>query len=166
MIAYKFLARGRLGPVSGVAWPEPGVWLEVAGDLSPCARGVHVCRTQDLAHWLSDELWELETSEGAVAGLDCLVVAKAQLVRRVDTWSEGGAARFTAACAAHALASAGTLQSALELVNDSKLAAAAGYFAVSAYCAALAVAKTRRDTEQAYRAERAWQGAWIARELL
>ena len=73
---------------------------------------------------------------------------------------------FTAACAEHALGSAGRLEAAHELVNDSKLAAAAGYIAVSAYCAALAVAKTSRDAEQAYRLERAWQGAWIARELL
>jgi hypothetical protein len=168
VIAYKFLTSGRVGPVSGVAWPEPGVWISAEGELTPCARGLHVCQPEDLAHWLGEELWELETSGDARLGLDCLVVPKAQLVRRVDEWSNGGAARFTAACAEHAAAIVGDVPAPLAFVDDGRLAAAGGYFAVSAYCAALAVANHAvvTEREQAYRRERAWQGAWIARELL
>jgi hypothetical protein len=168
MIAYKFLAQGRVGPVSGAAWPEPGVWLEVPGELAACARGVHVCRTQDLAHWLSDELWELETHGDSLPGTDCLVVPKARLVRCVEAWTAGGAARFAAACAEHAASGSVASTLALEFVSDSKLAGAAGYYAASAYCAALAVTKNGppEQAERAYRDERAWQSAWIARELL
>ena len=130
---------------------------------------MHVCRARDLAHWLNDELWELETAGDELAGIDCVVVGQARLLRRVDAWSNGGAARFADACIAHAAeVVAGSADAALSgFVDDAKLAAAAGYVAVSAYCTALAVAKhlgpLAADPE--YRRERQWQGAWLEREL-
>jgi hypothetical protein len=167
VIAYKFLAAGSLGPLTGFAWPPPGVWVEAAGPLAPCARGVHVCRPSELAHWLSDELWEVEAGGAELAGVDCVVVERARLVRRIAAWTDGGAERFAAACVAHVServpAPAGELR---ELLDDARLCASGGYPAIGAYGAALVVARASADPEQAYAEERAWQSLWIARELI
>jgi hypothetical protein len=170
VIAYKFLAAGAKGPLSGYAWPRPGTWLEVDGPLVLCRRGVHLCRSLDLAHWLHDELWEAETQGDQIEGIDCIVVPRARLVRRIDSWSEGGAARFAQACIEHAtsLLPPAAGQNVREFLDDAKLAADAGYFAVSAFSSALAAAKTSpsEDEEKAYRHERVWQAEWITREVI
>ena len=171
MRAYKFLARGAIGPLSGFPWPAPvgdaaGAWVETTGPLALCARGVHVCRTFDLAHWLHDELWELEAGGDQIDGVDCIVVRRARLVRRIDAWSDGGAARFAAACIEHAAAQLDEADAAvLALLDDARMAAEYGYGAIAAYSAALAVARLG-DGERGYRRERVWQAAWITGELL
>jgi hypothetical protein len=119
---------------------------------------------------LNDELWQLETEGDAIAGVDCLVVRRARLLRRIDAWSAGGAARFATACNQRAAEVVGVNAGSISrgFIDDGRLAAAAGYFAVSAYCAALAVAQhgAGAGIERVYRQERTWQGYWIARELL
>jgi hypothetical protein len=173
MIAHKFLAQGAVSPTSRLVWPTPsedaeGDWIEATGPLTPCARGVHVCRSFDLAYWLNHELWEIETDGECVQGFDCLVVRRARLRRRVTSWSDGGAAGFAAACVEHATELAGRVASLRTLVDDARSAANDGHVAVSAYCAAMAVARLRGPTriDISFREERAWQGEWIARELL
>jgi len=178
MSTYKFLARGAVGPISGFQWPvpaseEPGPWVEAEGSLGLCVNGAHVCRTFELAHWLSDELWETETDGEELAGLDCLVVRRARLVRRIDAWQEGGAARFAEACAEHAAGLADRAPpelaaSARGLLDDALEAARMGYPAVSAYASAVAVAGLGdpADRDAAYRRERLWQSEWIAVSLL
>jgi hypothetical protein len=171
--AYKFLRRGAIDPDSRAAWPQPGVagsacWVTLEGPLAVCVRGVHVCRASDLAHWVGDELWVAETGHERLEGLDCVVVRRARLVRRVDGWSENGASRFALACVDHAAGQlqGGAGQESAELLRDARLSARAGQVASSALCAALAVARDADSHEVAYRAERAWQSAWIAGELL
>ena len=166
MIAFKFLARGGLGPFSSIEWPPAGTWIEVGGPLGLCSRGVHVCRPRDLAHWLHDELWEVETGGEELEAIDCLVVRRARLLRRIDSWSDGGSTRFAEACVAHAMSLAGSTQEVTvrELLSDAQGAARAGYPALSAFTAALVAA--RLEGESAYRAERIWQGEWITRHLI
>ncbi|HSR98935.1 MAG TPA: hypothetical protein VLM79_17885 [Kofleriaceae bacterium] len=192
MTAYKFLATGALGPLSGFAWPvpigeAPGPWVEADGPLAVGARGTHVCRPTDLAHWLHNELWEIEVAGDTLEGPDCLVVRRARLVRRIAAWSAGGAERFARACIAHgaaegdgAMAGVGraTSSDVAAFLDDAAQALASGYPAIAAFCAAMAVSRSggagRADgeaadtdgAESAYRRERAWQSAWIARELL
>jgi hypothetical protein len=162
--AYKFLATGAIGPLSRFAWPGPGVWVEASGPLIPCKVGVHVCRPYELAHWIHDELWELEIGDDDVAGIDCLVVRRARLAHRIDAWSDGGHQRFATACVERARELArGQLP---ELVADALAGAEAGFPAVAAYTAALVVARLAPDPEAAYARERAWQGAWIASEVI
>src|SRR5579871_4306964 len=103
--AYKFLTRDATGPVSGFAWPlpqsiGPGAWVDAGpGKLDLCVRGAHVCRPEDLAYWLHDELWQVEVGGEQIEGIDCLVVRKARLMRRLDRWRDGGVAtRFAEAC--------------------------------------------------------------------
>jgi hypothetical protein len=175
MTTYKFLAKGLLGPLSGFVWPVPqgglpGAWVEVTGPLAPCARGVHVCRSVDLAHWIHDELWEIEADGEPLEGLDCLVVPRARLVRRVDAWSDGGARRFSEACIEHAEAGIGAslAEAVRALLDDARFMAAHDYLALASFTAAVAVSRSNigGSCEDAYRRERAWQSAWIADELL
>lgn len=151
---FKFLARGAIGPLSRVAWPAPGEWLVAAGPLRVGRNGAHVCRAEDLAHWLHDELWRIEVAGEQLVGPDCVVVERARLISRVD-WD---ATRFAAACVAHARASAEG-----PLLDDADECLRYGYPAIAAYNAALALAK---GDEAAYAAARAWQSAWIVRGLL
>ncbi len=175
MTTYKFLAKGAVGPISGFVWPSPrggapGAWIEVQGPLDVCARGVHICRPTDLAHWLHEELWEIEPDGDKLEGPDCVVVRRARLVRRIDAWSQGGAARFADACIEHAAAQAGSSDdpAVRGFLDDATLAARGGYIAISAFSAALAVAGLgpAAEREREYRRERAWQADWIARELI
>src|SRR5258707_1854040 len=114
----------------------------------------------DLAHWLHEELWEVESEGDRVEGIDCFVVRRARLVRRIDVWSAQGAARFAEACIEHAAAlrESNPIEVASEFIDDAKLAAKAGYVAVSAFCCALAAANaaTAAETEQTYLTERRW----------
>jgi hypothetical protein len=132
-----------------------------------------VCRPVELAHWLHDELWELETQGEQLHALDCLVVRRARLLRRVDAWHLGGAAHFGEACAQHAAELAGHAPQDLAVVaqhfiEDALLSVRAGFVAVGAHASALAVCQLSEPAQQyaAYRRERAWQSAWIARGVI
>ena len=174
MVTYKFLARGAIGPLSGFVWPAadegaPGPWVEVEGALTPCARGAHVCRTTDLAHWLHDELWEVETDGDQIEGVDCLVVRRARLVRRILAWSDPAQRRsFAKACVDHATAETRAFGSELAsgLLEDAAGMAEAGYAPLSAYASALAVSHASSERAAAFRRERAWQSRWIATRIL
>lgn len=173
MVTHKFLAQGARGPVSGFAWPRargdaPAAWVEVEGPLTQCARGVHVCRTFDLAHWIHDELWELEADGDQIEGTDCIVVRRARLVRRIDAWGAPATLRFAEACVEHAVAHVGpaTAVAVRELLDDARFMATNGYVALSAFTAALVVSRASADADPAYRRERAWQSAWIADQVL
>ncbi len=50
MIAWKFLAAGRLGPFTGFAWPV-GEWV-AAPEGAPDDRWIHACRASDLPYWV------------------------------------------------------------------------------------------------------------------
>ena len=176
MMTHKFLAKGALGPLSGFAWPvpdsggAPGAWVEAVGPLALCARGVHVCRPVDLAHWIHDDLWEVEAEGDSMDGIDCVVVRRARLVRRVAEWSADGARRFALACVERAAAQAGAApdDGVRGLLDDARVMSTNGYIALAAFTAAVAVSRVGAGgtVEAAYRHERAWQSAWIADQLL
>jgi hypothetical protein len=176
--AYKFLAAGAVGPVSEFAWPtplpgQPGAWVEATLPLQLCARGVHACRAEELAHWLHEELWLVELEGETLEGVDCVVAARARLVRQVEAWVHGGAARFARAARDHAaeLVSAAplALQTRLtEYVADSSWHLPHGSTALAAFCAAMAVAWLHGGTRfeaAGYRSERLWQSRFIAEDL-
>lgn len=170
-LAYKFLARGAVGPISGFAWPAPGAWIEITGALIPGRRGAHVCRAEQLAHWLHDELWQCEVAGEQLAALDCIVASRARLIRRVDAWTAAAATQLADACIAHAgelLSAAGARGDALRAqLADAREAITWGYPAIAAFNAAVVVAHADpHDPEGAYARERAWQGSWIASALI
>jgi hypothetical protein len=88
---FKFLRAQRIGPFSGVQWPDRGAgWIEATGPLAPCVNGVHLCRVRDLPYWINDELWEVETDGAILERGRKLVAARAQLRDRIHWWPEGG----------------------------------------------------------------------------
>jgi hypothetical protein len=176
---YKFLAKDGTAPLSGFRWPgpqgaAPGDWVEADGPLELCRSGVHVCRPLDLPYWLHDELWETEVGGEELDGIDCLVVRRARLVRRIDSWHLGGAARFAEACLEHATqqVDAGSERAGATpraYLEDAAQSARSDYPAFAAFAAAFAVARATgapAGDEASYRRERAWQGDWLARALL
>lgn len=89
---------------------------------------------------------------------------------RIDAWTDGGGARFANACIERAGKWRGPDADAIVrgFLSDAEVAAQAGYFALSAYAAALAVARRHvsSDQDDSFRSERAWQSQWLASELL
>lgn len=102
MIAYKFLADGRVGPFSGVTWPTDFEWLQASGGDRACGPRVHACRIEDLPEWMDHELWRVEL-DGDVR-VDCgkLVADRGRLLERVAAWDPALMAAFAEACALRA----------------------------------------------------------------
>jgi hypothetical protein len=101
---FKVLGEGRKSCHGGTgAWPAPGEWLEVTGELVPCKHGLHLCREQDLVNWIGPEIWEAEYEGERVDGDDKIVVRKARLVRKCENWTERTARLFACDCAEHVL---------------------------------------------------------------
>ena len=98
MIAYKFLRAGRVGPFSGFAWPDPGVWVR-AGAVDQCSRGIHACRTRDLPWWLADELWEIELAGEPQIDEHKIVAGAGTLRSQIDGWTAACAQEYGEACA-------------------------------------------------------------------
>jgi len=81
----------------------PGRWRSVSGELEPCRRGLHLCRAQDLVHWLGPVIWEAEAEGELIETDDKVVARRARIIRRVDTWDERTARLFACWCAEQAL---------------------------------------------------------------
>jgi hypothetical protein len=88
-------------------WPlpngNPGEWLAVSGELEPCRHGLHLCRRSDLIHWLGPVIYLAEHEGEKIIAKDKIVVRKARLLSRLDTWNETTARLFAADCAERAL---------------------------------------------------------------
>ena len=172
MTLFKFLQRGAKGPVTGFAW-SAHEWVETAQPLVACGAGVHLLRPHDLAHWMHEELWRAELDGEWIEGGDCIVARRARITERIDGWSGSDGERFAQAChdrlgARLALAAEPSAREHLTnyqwAVNwhiERKNTAMAGYVS------ALGLAQLERSETplEAYRRERAWQSAWIVREL-
>ena len=100
MIAYKFLAAGRVAPFGGVSWPEPGTWLETGTKPERCFAGIHALHPHALLDWIDDELWSCELAGTIDDDGDVLVAERGRLVERIATWNEASACEFARRCAA------------------------------------------------------------------
>jgi hypothetical protein len=82
----------------------PGKWMrKLSGELNPCHYGYHICRSEDLIHWLDEAIFEVEYEGEIVETDDKCVVRKARLLRKIETWNERTARLFAADCAEHVL---------------------------------------------------------------
>jgi len=107
VIAYKFLRAGRIGPFSGIRWPDPGQdesWVP-AGKRGP----VSACRLEDLPEWPDDELWRVELDGDVRVEAGKLAGARGRLIERIDAWDAAVAAELAAACALRARDAAAAL---------------------------------------------------------
>jgi len=132
MIAFKFLARGAVGPFSGFQWPTPsasapGKWIEGPAEKLP-ARGIHACLLEHLSYWFDDELWEVELADVVEQAPTQVIAARGRLLRRVTAWTRALACEFGQACAirvrdsaAHLLRKAGRGEDADQLLSQANL---------------------------------------------
>jgi hypothetical protein len=176
VLAYKWLADGGRGPFSGFRWPcpesddEPGEWVRIGSDLSPCRSGVHACTLPDLPMWLSDELWLVELSDPVERGPRQLVASAGRLRARVGGWSPSTAVAFAQACAhrvaehVEAGAQPGYAQDAAAYAER---AATGPLLMADVCCVGFIAAHAARDRGglALLEAERAWQAEWLARRL-
>lgn len=87
--AWKFLDDRSRDPLSGVRWPLPtelaaSLWVDVEGIGS--ATGVRACNVDQLALWMSAQLWEVEL-DGAISVDEIRITAgRGRLVRLIDGW--------------------------------------------------------------------------------
>jgi hypothetical protein len=94
--AWKFLDDRSTAVISGFRWPtptvagEPGPWV-VAGDVVPCEQGVHACTLDQLAWWMSAQLWEIELDGEVQVDTHKIAAERGRLVQRADGWPEVGA---------------------------------------------------------------------------
>jgi hypothetical protein len=101
VIAYKFLARGAVGPFTGFAWPAPSAaaparWVEAPDRQED--HGIHACRARDLAFWLDAELWRAELADPVSDGQRQVISPRARLLERIAAWDEAAARGFAEAC--------------------------------------------------------------------
>jgi hypothetical protein len=101
---FKVLSHDRMPYWGGSGqWPPPGEWLEVTGELVLCENGLHLCRERDLISWLGPEIWEAEYEGERLDGDDKIVVRKARLVSKLETWDERTQRLFACDCAERVL---------------------------------------------------------------
>ncbi len=83
-------------------WPlpngGPGYPLTVEGKLIPCRNGLHLCREQDLVLWLGPAIYVAQYRGGRIDEDDKIVVRKARLLQRLDTWNDKTARLFACDC--------------------------------------------------------------------
>lgn len=94
------------GGVGAWALPngQPGAWRTIEGRLVACERGLHLCRRGHLIQWLGPAIFEAEYDPSDVLEhQDKIVVRRARLLRRVDTWTARTARLFACDCAEAAL---------------------------------------------------------------
>lgn len=77
----------------------PGEWMpEIIGELVPCKNGYHLCRLQDLIHWLNKEIYEAEFANEVIEDEDKIVVRQCRLLRKVESWNDKTARLFACWC--------------------------------------------------------------------
>jgi hypothetical protein len=96
---YKVLGNGQTSYHGGSGKWTKNRWRSVSGDLMPCENGLHLCRRQDLLTWLGPEIWEAEYEGELVDAKDKVVVRRARIVRKLDTWNQRTSRLFAADCA-------------------------------------------------------------------
>ncbi len=94
VLAYKFLDGDGHTLFSGFSWPlpvdgAPGEWVETP-TVRPSYEGVHACRGDQIAFWLTPDLWEIELDGEVVEATHKIVAPRGRLVRHVDEWADVG----------------------------------------------------------------------------
>jgi hypothetical protein len=164
MEALKFLRPGKLGPFSGVTWPEPGTWLEAEVPTELCRSGVHALLPQVLSRWVAEELWWVELDGEELVAEGILLAPRGRLVSRVDSWNDATAREFARACAAHLQGGAGGR--AAEYATDAQASAESAVADFTATTVAyMAAHAAEARSPGSFLDERRWQSDWLADRL-
>jgi len=81
----------------------PGDWMPRIKRMEPCASGYHICREQDLVHWLGPVIYTAEYRGEVIEDKHKIVVGEARLLRRIEEWDERTARLFACDCAERVL---------------------------------------------------------------
>ncbi len=128
-------------------------WRSVKGDLIPCENGLHLCRREDLLTWLGPVIWRAEADESELIDHDNkVVVRRARVVERLDTWNDRTTRLFAADCAEYALQYA---------TDDIRPTLEAVIYVVRCYAEGQATDEELSAAESAARPA-AWSAAWSA----
>jgi hypothetical protein len=105
---YKVLANDGTSPYAHFRWPlpnsKPTKWVHSKGELLVCKNGIHLCRGKDLIDWLvGPAMFVAEAGGARIASDNKVVVRKARLICRVETWNEKNARLFACDCAERAM---------------------------------------------------------------
>ena len=163
--------------MSQQAWPAPlasaphdAPWLQAAdGPLVACRNGLHACMVEQLAYWISDELWEVELGDEWIETRHSVIARRARLVRRIEAWEGAAALEFTEACRERARTQAAQasqlstlatqyLESTEQFARDGKAALTA--YVAALFCSALGPSELRMIS---FDAERREQSQLLAR---
>jgi hypothetical protein len=162
--AFKFLRPGRVGPFTGVTWPQPGDWLESDRPIRLCRSGVHALLPEAFPVWIAEELWRVELQGVEAAAPGIVVGERGRLLDRVRDWNDDTAREFARACAAHVRE--GASGRAAEYAAD---ATASAEEAVADFTTTTVAYMAAHSAEAAspggFAAERAWQARWLATRL-
>ena len=147
---------------------NPGEWMPtLRGELEPCVKGYHVLRVPDLVYWIGPALWTVEYEGDRIDGDDKVVVRKARILARVETWNDRILRLFACDCAERVLSHApnpdprsiNAIIVARRFANGEATAAEL----LAAWDAAEAAAEAAAETAAWAAAEAAaWDAAWAA----
>ena len=148
---------------------KAGKWMpKIEGDLVPCENGYHLCRPQDLVHWLGEEIYEAEYRGARIDDDNKIVVSQVRLLGKLETWTERTAREFACWCVRNTPIGKGkTTWSLLGTESKSAVVVAEKYAAGNATIEELAAAwaaawdaawAAARDAARAA----AWAAAWAA----
>lgn len=85
-------------------WLTDQSWLPVVhGNLAPCVRGYHLCRTSNLVEWLGECIWIAEGRGKPFVSNDYLIFREARVLRLLTTWTPAKARLFAVECAERVL---------------------------------------------------------------
>jgi len=162
--ALKFLRPGRVGPFTGVKWPEAGRWLASNDEPQLCRSGIHALKTSSLPVWMTEELWRVELEDAREVDGGIVIARRGRLVERVDAWNDNVAREYGEACVARVPPGGPPIAherradavAVLGSVRAGMTAAEIGYITAKAVEAL---------TPGGYEAERRWQAAWLSDRL-
>ncbi|NIO39568.1 MAG: hypothetical protein GTO41_04860, partial [Burkholderiales bacterium] len=83
---------------NGNGW-KPGKWMHTRGDLIVCENGIHLCRPQDLIHWIGERLYEAEMKGAHIESDNKIVARSARLTQPIETINDVTLRLFAADCA-------------------------------------------------------------------
>jgi hypothetical protein len=161
VIAYKFLADGRVGPFTGFRWPVDE-WVE-AEEVETCRGGVHACRVRDLPFWMGRELWEIDLDGEIVEHERKIVASRGRLVRRRAEWTPELRAAFVADLLARAHRRFAFIPVLSGYIEDIRRFQSEGRTGLAAFAAARAA--EHDGGPRAYERERKRQADWLAERL-
>jgi len=76
----------------------PGEWMPKIEDIVPCESGYHLCRRQDLVHWLGPTIYVAEARGAIVENDNKVVTQESRLLERLP-WDECAARLYAVECA-------------------------------------------------------------------